>query len=135
VASGFSTATRNTVLDTLFYTPTIYGALCLGDPGNAGDLAGHEVAALYGYARTAIQMNTHASVTPGTISNDAECAFSVANGGAWGDVTYLAIVTAAVEGVNDSIASGALTIHKQIDDTDQLKFAIGAISVSIAAQA
>jgi hypothetical protein len=133
MASGFTTATRNSILDDLFYTPTVYLALCTSDPGDAADMSECEVAAAYDYARTAIQFNTNADA--GSISNDAACEFPAANGGAWGLISHAAICAADVEDVDDAIMTGALTVSKQIDDTDQIIFPIGGVTASIAVQA
>jgi hypothetical protein len=133
MASGFTTATRNSVLDGLIYTPTVYLALCTSDPGNTADMSEHEVPASFAYARTAIQFNTHAAA--GSISNDAACTFPAANGGAWGLISHAAICAAAVEDADDAIMTGALTVSKQIDDTDQIIFPIGGVIASIAVQA
>ncbi len=135
MASGFTTATRNSVLNSLFKKAlaTVYGALCDGNPGDAGDMVGQEIALAFAYGRTEIVFTDAAAA--GTISNTAACEFPVANGGTWGLISHLAICAAAVEGVDDAKASGSLTASKQIDDGDQLKFAIGAIDVSIAVQA
>ena len=135
MASGFTTAYRCSVLDSLFKKSavTVYGALCTSDPGDAAVMASHEIAASFAYARTEIVFNTGA--VAGSISNTTACEFPVANGGNWGTITHLGICAAAARGVDDCKASGLLTASKVIDDGDQLKFAIGNITVSIAAQA
>jgi hypothetical protein len=138
MASGFSTATRNTVLNDLFHTGapdsnTIWGALCDADPGDAGDMAGQEIAVGTDYARTSLLMATGANA--GSIANTTALEFPPANGGNWGAITHLAIVASATEATDDMIASGSLTVSKTINDGDQLKFAIGNITVSIAVQA
>jgi len=138
MASGFSTTVRNHVLDHLFHTGapesvTIYGALCDADPGDAGDMAGQEIAVGTDYARTALLMATGANA--GSIANTTALEFPPANGGNWGTITHLAIVASATEGTDDMQASGSLTASKTINDGDQLKFAIGNITVSIAVQA
>jgi len=134
MASGFSTAMRNAILTARFKTAApVYGALCDGDPGDAGDLSNQEIAASHDYARTAITFNDDAA--DGSISNTAVCEFPVANGGNWGTITHLAICSGDTEAADDSIASGSLTASKAIDDGDQLKFPIGNVAVSIAAQA
>jgi len=134
MASGFSTAVRDEILTARFKTAApVYGALCDGDPGDAGDLAGNEIAASYDYARTACVFVTDAS--GGSIANTTALEFPVANGGAWGTITHLAITTADTEATDDMIASGSLTASKTIADGDQIKFAIGNITIAIAAQA
>jgi len=132
MASGLTTAERNRYLTEQFKTQTVYGAYCTADPGDAGDMAGTEVSG-NSYARTVITFGNDA--TAGSISNTAACEFPAASGGAHGLISHLAICTTDVEGADTGIASGSLTTSKQIDDGDQLVFAIGNITVAIAAQA
>ena len=134
MASGFSTATRNAILTARFKTAApVYGALCDSDPGDAADMSECEVAASYDYARTACTFGSDAS--SGSISNTAALEFPVANGGSFGTVTHLAICSGDTEDADDCIASGSLTASKTIADGDQIKFAIGNVTISIAAQA
>lgn len=134
MASGFSTATRNAILTARFKTAApVYAALCDADPGDAGDLAGQEIAASYDYARTVIVFVDDAAA--GSIANTTACEFPVANGGSWGTITHLAICSEDVEAEDDSIASGSLTAEKIIGDGDQLVFPVGNVTISIAAQA
>ena len=134
MASGFTTTQRNAVLDAYFQTPgaTIYGALFTADPGDAG-VTTNEIADLYAYARTAITAASAAAA--GVIANTAALTFPAASGGVWGLVSYLGVATTSVHAATTLIASGALAVAKQIDDLDQLSFAIGNLTVSIAAQA
>jgi len=132
MASGLTTAERNRFLDARFETLTIYGALCDGDPSDAGDMSGQEIAAANDYARTVLLCDT---AVAGSISNTTALEFPVANGGAWGTISHLAICTSDTETTDDAIASGALTASKTIADGDQIKFAIGNITIAIAAQA
>ena len=133
MASGFTTAARNSILTTLIYTPTVYLALCTSDPGDLADMSECEVAAAFGYARQAIQFNTSADA--GSISNDAACPFPVANGGVWGLISHAAICSTAVEDADTAVMTGSLTTPKQIDDTDQIIFPISGVTASIAVQA
>ena len=132
MASGLSTAERNRFLTARFKTLTIYGALFTADPGDAGATT-NEVANSYDYARTEITCGDDA--TGGSISSTAACEFPVANGGAFGTVTHLGIATSSTWQEATLIASGALTASKTIADGDQIKFATGNITVSVAAQA
>ena len=132
MASGLSTAERNRFLDARFATLDVWGALCDGDPSDAGDMSGQEIAASFDYARTELTCLTAAA---GSISNTAALEFPVANGGSWGTIGWLAICTTDTEAADDSIASGSLTASKTIADGDQIKFAIGNITIAIAAQA
>jgi len=131
MAGSLTTSEANSVLDDLFYTPTVYAALCDASPGDAGDMAGQELAASYGYERTAMTFGTQAAAR--SISISADLTFPAASGGDWGTVTHLAICTAAVEGVDDAKAWGPLTVSKLVEDADQLKFASGNVTVSFAA--
>jgi len=132
MASGLTTAERNRFLTERFKTLTIYGALFTADPGDAGAVA-NEVANSYDYARTEITCASDAAA--GSISNTAATEFPVANGGAFGTVTHLGIATSNTWQGDTLIANGSLTASKTIADGDQIKFAIGNITVAIAAQA
>ena len=131
MASGLTTTERNRYLDTIYATQAVYGALLTADPGDAGAVA-NEVANLYDYARTELTCLTAAS---GSIANTAALEFPVANGGAFGTVTHLMITTSNAWQGDTGIASGSLTASKTIADGDQIKFAIGNITIAIAAQA
>lgn len=132
MTSGFTTALRNQILTAEFKTDTIYGACCDADPGDAGSTAS-EIAATWSYERTEITCASDAAA--GSISNTAALEFPAASGGDWGTISHLAIATTAVEADGKFSASGSLTASKKIDDGDQLVFAIGNITISIAAQA
>ena len=132
MASGFTTALRNQILTAEFKTDTIYGACCDSDPGDAAATAS-EIAAASSYERTEITCGDDAAA--GSIANTAALEFPAASGGDWGTISHLAIATSAVEADGKFTASGALTVSKKIEDGDQLVFAIGAITIAIAAQA
>ena len=136
MASGFTTAKRNAILTAEFKTATVYGALFSADPGDAGSTA-NEVANAYDYARTAITFGTDAAA--GSIANTVALQFPAANGGDWfvspNAVTHLGIATSNIHAAATLIMTGSLTASKEIGDGDQLTFAIGAITCSIAAQA
>lgn len=132
--SGFGTTVRNEILTARFVTPAnVYGCCCDGDPTDTGDLTNQEIAEAFAYVRTTIPFATGAA--GGSVANDGALEFPAANGGSWGTIGWLAIAVADVEAVDDMIASGSLTVSKLIDDGDQLVFAIGAITIAIAAQA
>jgi len=131
MASGFTTALRNSVLTLEFRTTSVWGCCCNSDPGDAGTTSA-EFTASYSYARTALTMDT---ATTGSTSNTAALEFPAASGGDWGTISHLAIATSATEAADDIVASGSLTTAKLIEDGDQLVFAIGNITISIAAQA
>jgi len=132
MASGLTTAERNRFLIERFKTLTIYGAYCTADPSDAASMSGKEATGS-AYARTEITCGDDAAA--GSISNTAAVEFPAASGGSHGLITHLAICTTDVEDADTAIASGILTASKQIDDGDQLVFAIGNIDVAIAAQA
>ena len=132
--SGFSTAVRNEILTARFKTAApVYGACCDVNPDDAGDMTAGEIPASFDYARTACVFVTNAAA--GSIANTTALDFPAANGGSWGTIAFLAICSADIEAVDDVIASGGLTVSKLIEDGDQLVFAIGAITIDIAAQA
>jgi|GEM_PF-4189916 len=138
MASGFNTDTRNSILDDLFKTSvpesnTVYLALCITEPGDDPVMSNHEVPGAFSYARTAIQFNTGAAA--GAISNDADCTFPAASGGAWGTAAFGAICASGVWGTDDSIMSGSMTVSKVIGDADQIVFPAGNVTASVAAQA
>ena len=132
MASGFTTTLRNQILTAEFKTDTVYAAACDADPGDAGSTAS-EIAATWSYERKEITFGDDA--TGGSISNTAALEFDAASGGDWGTISHLAIATTDVEADGKFSASGSLTASKKIEDGDQLVFAIGNITVSIAAQA
>jgi len=132
MASGFTTNLRNQILTAEFKTDTIYGACCDADPGDASATSA-EIAAASAYARTEITCGDDAAA--GSISNTAALEFPAASGGDWGTIGWLAIATTDVEADGKFSASGSLTTAKKIEDGDQLVFAIGNITVAIAAQA
>ena len=131
MASGFTTATRNQILNTNFDTADIFGACCDADPSDAGTAAA-EISASYSYTRMTI---TCGSAAAGDITNSAALEFPAAVGGDWGTIGWLAIASTTVEADGSFYASGELTTSKLIESGDQLVFAAGAITISIAAQA
>ena len=132
MASSFVTAKANSILTAEFKTATIYGSLHEADPGDAGS-ATCEVADSYCYARKEITCATDA--TARAISNTAALEFDPASGGAWGTITHLGVNLSSAHVETVDVAYGSLTASKQIDDGDQLKFAIGNITVTVAAGA
>ena len=132
MASGFTTALRNQILTAEFKTDDVWGALCDADPGDAASTAA-EIAATWSYTRMTLTCGDDAAA--GSISNTVALEFPAASGGDWGTISHLAIATTGTEGDGKFSASGALTTSKLIEDGDQLVFAIGAITISIAAQA
>lgn len=132
MASSFVTSKANSILTAEFKTATIYGSLHLADPGDAGS-ATCEVADSYSYARTEITCGDDASAR--SISNTAALEFPAASGGSWGAITHLGVCLSSTHGETVDVAYGSLTASKTIEDGDQLKFAIGNITATIAAGA
>jgi len=130
MASGFTTATRNAILTTNFETADVWGACCDADPGDAS-ATNAEIAASSGYTRMTL---TCAGAAAGSIANTAALEFPAATGD-WGTIGWLAIASTGTEADGQFSASGSLTTSKLIENGDQLVFAIGAITIAIAAQA
>lgn len=66
----------------------------------------------------------------GSISNLAELAFAAAAGGTWGTITHVAIMDAATAG--NMLYHGALAASRTVNDGDVFRFAIGALTLSLA---
>lgn len=132
MASGFTTQTRNAILTAAFKTGDQWGACCDADPTDAATAAA-EISASYSYTRVTLTCGDDAAA--GTIANTAALEFPAASGGDWGTISHLAICSTTTEADGEFQASGSLTTAKLIEDGDQLVFAIGAITISIAAQA
>ena len=131
MASGFTTATRNAILTANFATADVWGALCGADPGDAASTAA-EIALTWSYTRVTL---TCAGAAAGSIANTVALEFPAASGGDWGTISHLAIASTGTEADGQFSASGSLTTSKLIENGDQLVFAIGAITIAIAAQA
>jgi len=132
MASSFVTSKANAILTAEFKTATVYGSLHLASPGDTGAVT-CEVADAYCYTRPEITFATDADAR--TISNTSALEYATATGGNWGTITHLGICTCSARGQTVDVAYGSLTAEKAIDAGDQLKFAIGAIDVTIAAGA
>ena len=132
MASGFTTNLRNQILTAEFKTGDQWGACCDADPGDASATSA-EIAASWSYARVTLTCASDAAA--GSIANTVALEFPAASGGNWGTISHLAIATTTTEADGKFSASGSLTTPKKIEDGDQLVFAIGAITISIAAQA
>ena len=132
MVSSFTTVKANEILTAEFKTATIYGALFLASPGDAGSVT-CEVANSNCYARKEITFATDA--TARSISNTAQLTFDAASGGNWGTITDLGVMESSGHGQTSMTAYGSLTASKTVNDTDQLVFAIGNITASFAAGA
>ena len=132
MTSQFTTATADAILTAEFKTATIYGALFLASPGDAGSVVS-EVADANCYTRKEITCGTDA--TARSISNTSALTFDAASGGAWGTITDLGVMESTLLGDDSISAYGSLTASKTVSDTDQLVFAIGNITAAFAAGA
>jgi len=131
MASGFTTATRNAILTAEFKTDDVWGACCDADPGDAS-ATNAEIAASSAYTRMTLTCGDNA--VAGSIANTVALEFPAATGD-WGTISHLAIASTGTEADGQFKASGSLTTSKLIENGDQLVFAIGAITIAIAAQA
>lgn len=136
--TAFSSFLEDEVLDHLLgglpFTPqaTVYCALfttstALDTNAPTGEVVGNA------YARVAITFGSIAS--GGAISNSAAVDFLAASGGAWGDITHVAIVDSLAGvtwGTNVNVYFwGALAATRTINDTDVFSFAIGDLTVTL----
>ena len=123
------------VLDHLFgvgaYTPAgKFLALCTADPTDAGTGAAmNEVANAGAYARVNAATCFGTAAASGSISNDAEIAFTTATA-SWGTVTHFAIVDSGTHGAGNLLFSGALTASKAVASGDTPSFAIGELTIT-----
>ena len=105
---------------------TVYAALfsVAGDDtaGSETELSGS------GYARQAISFGAP-NATTGVCSNDTAVTFSAA-GGAWSEALAFGIFDASTAG--NKLFHGALDASRTAGDGDDLTFAIGALSVTLA---
>ncbi len=132
MTSSFTTTKANTILTAEFKTATVYGALFLANPGDAGSVT-CEIANSHCYTRKAITFITDGSAR--AIANTSALEFDAASGGNWGAVTDLGIMSSSTHADTGMTAYGTLTASKTIDDGDQLKFAIGNITITFSAGA
>lgn len=115
---------RNQVA-TITPAATVYVALYTVAPTAAG--GGTEVANSFDYARTAVTMGAPVN---GVSSNTAPVTFPPANGGAWGLVAAMAIFDSGTYGAGNMLYFGALGTSKQVNDGDQVNFAVSALQVT-----
>ena len=113
-----------TLRNTAYSSPaTVYVGLFTTDPTDAG--TGTEVTG-GSYTRKAI---TFGAPSNGVSVNSAAVEFDQATA-SWGTVTHFGILDASTSG--NLLYHGALTASKVIDDGDVFKFAISAVSVTLA---
>ena len=130
MASSLTTTKANSILTAELKTTGRYGALFTADPTDTGSVA-NEVSG-GSYARQALTFGDDAASR--TIANTTLIEFPIATTDE-GTIAYFGICQAGTGGVADMDWHGALTTPKAITTNDQLKFAIGAITVSFAAAA
>ena len=114
------------------YSPaaTLYLALCTADPTDAATGAAcNEVANSGNYGRTAITFGASASRRS---TQNATVTFPAANG-AWGTVSYWAIVDSGTYGAGNVLASGGFTVAKSIVSGNTPSVASSEIYVEITA--
>ena len=113
-----------TLRNTAYSSPaTVYVGLFTTDPTDAG--TGTEVTG-GSYTRKAI---TFGAPSNGVSVNSVAVEFDQATA-SWGTVTHFGILDASTSG--NLLYHGALTASKVIDDGDVFKFAISAVSVTLA---
>lgn len=85
-----------------------------------------------GYARVAIpntSFNAATNADPSVVTNSTEIAFPQASGGAFGNITHVAVMSASTGGTVYNVA--ALTAARQINDGDTLRFVAGDLSFTL----
>jgi len=107
----------------------VYVALFTSATDDTG--GGTEVPDSNAYARTAVTFGAIGAATDGIISNSAEVEFPQASGGAWGTVTYLAIVDSNTHGAGNFLYHGQLDSSKVVDENDTFKIAIGDLDITL----
>lgn len=113
---------------------SLYLCLFTADPTEAGSTA-NEVASGVGYARQAIAFAAvSANGTATRTSNNAQITFGPATG-AWGTVSYFAVVDAAAatpgSAVTTWLITGPLAASKTIATNDSLVVASGNLTVDV----
>ena len=133
MASSLTTTKANSILTAELKTATTYAALFTADPTDTGDVT-NEVSG-GSYARQSLGSSIFGDdATARSIANTAILEFPAATTDE-GTITHFGICQAGTAGVADMDWHGELTTPKPIDVNDQLKFAVGAITVSFAAAA
>lgn len=111
--------------------PTAYVALCTASPGEAASAAGiNEVANSNNYAREATAGGDWNSAAGGAIDNANAITFNTASG-AWGTVTYFAIMDSATWGEGKMLVYAVLTAPKTIGNGDTPSCAAGDLEITV----
>lgn len=93
---------------------------------------GTEVANANGYERKAVVFDAAATVGGSTTTdNNAEVLFNLCVTSNWGTIVSIGIYDSASYGAGNLIWYGDLTAAKLIEVNDQLRFAIGAVDLSM----
>jgi len=109
------------------YTPpTIYVALSIADPGEAG--AGMAEPSGNGYERKVTAPADWTFSSGGMVSNASELAFPEATGD-WGTITHFALYDAPTGG--NFLGYGTLSQSKIVGSGDVVKFAVGDLDTSL----
>lgn len=133
---SFSDYLETNILDQIVgktdYTmPIAYIALCTADPTDAGTGASmNEVANANAYARVTTSGSDWDAAAAGATANAAELSFPEATG-SWGTVTHFALVDASAYGTGNMLAHGTLDASKAVVNGDIVKFAIGALDITL----
>ena len=110
-----------------------YIALCSGDPGETGDMAGQELTlAEYGqYARVAVARTSGGwTVSGNQVSNAALVTFAQMTSGTGVTATHFAICRAGTIGTDDAVRHSSLSSSLAISNNITPEFAIGALVVT-----
>ncbi len=113
-----------------FTSPTsLWIALFTAAPNDTAG-SGTEVPLTFAYGRVEVTggpMFT-ASGTNTRSDNDALITFPTASGGSWGLIDWIGIFDTQTAG--NMLLHGQLTDARQVDDTDTIEFAVGALGVT-----
>ena len=78
-----------------------------------------------GYARVEVEFD---APTDGVTQNTNIETFGPASGGAWGDLTHMAVFDASTGG--NMLYHGVLTAQKTVGDGDSIEFAVGNLTIT-----
>lgn len=136
--AAFATYMENKIIDHFLrntdYTNGATYLACFTSAGSeaeleAGTLTNEVSTAGTAYARVQIDTNLDAP-SNGVTANTGEVAFAQATA-SWGTVTYIAIMDGDTEGAGNVLMFCTLDTAKAVDSGDTLKFAAGAIDITV----
>ena len=113
---------------TAYTKPTAYIALSTADPTDTG--AGLAEPSGNNYSRVTTAGSDWNAAANGSVTNAAELIFGEASG-AWGTITHFAICDSGSRGGGNVLASGQLTYQKAVVSGDTVKFAVGALTITL----